>query len=136
MRIGELAQRLDLNPRTIRFYEATGVLPEPERTPSGYRDYEESDVDRLRFIKLAQSLGLSLDEISEVLAFRDRGEPPCAYVTEVIRNKAADIDHQIEQLQKLRRELRRLARRARELPEDASGRRVCHILEQEKGSSI
>lgn len=131
MRIGELAQRLGLNPRTIRFYEATGVLPEPERTPSGYRDYEESDVERLKFVRLAQSLGLSLDEISEVLAFRDRGEPPCGYVTQVIRDKAAEIDHQIEQLQRLRRELRVLARRAKELPSDARTRRFCHILEHE-----
>lgn len=131
MRIGEVAQHLGLNPRTIRFYEATGVLPEPERTPSGYRDYDNSDVDRVKFVKLAQSLGLSLDEISEVLAFRDRGEPPCGYVTQVIRDKAADIDRQIEQLQGLRRELRRLARRAKDLSKDASARRICHILERE-----
>ncbi len=133
MRIGELARQLGLNPRTIRFYEATGVLPEPERTPSGYRDYDESDVERLKFVKLAQSLGLSLDEISEVLAFRDRGEPPCGYVTQVIAKKADEIDHQIEQLQRLRRELRRLARRAEALPESSSVR-VCHILEQEQAS--
>lgn len=134
MRIGELAERLDLNPRTIRFYEGAGVLPEPERTSSGYRDYDESDVDRLKFVKLAQSLGLSLDEISEVLAFRDRGEPPCDYVAQVIRHKAEEIDHQIEQLQRLRGELRRLARRARGLPQDINKGHVCHILEQEDGS--
>ena len=133
MRIGELAQHLGLNPRTIRFYEASGVLPEPDRTPSGYRDYDESDVERLQFVRLAQSLGLTLDEISEVLAFRDRGEAPCGYVAQVIRDKAAEIDHQIEQLQRLRRELRVLARRAKELPRDA-GARVCHILEHEDAS--
>lgn len=130
MRIGELASQLNLNPRTIRFYESTGVLPEPARTPSGYRDYDGSDLERLRFVKLAQSLGLRLDEISEVLAFRDRGEVPCDYVTALITTKAVEIEQQIHQLRKMRKELRRLARRA-EQPADTCGEGFCRILEGE-----
>ena len=130
MRIGELAGRLGLNPRTIRFYESIGVLPEPPRTPSGYRDYDRSDLERLRFIRLAQSLGLGLDDIREVLALRDRGEAPCPYVRRVIDEPAQDIDRRIGELERLRTELRRLQRVARSLPDAASNDRcVCHILE-------
>lgn len=80
MRIGELAARLGLNTRTIRYYESIALLPEPERTASGYRTYDEADVERLAFIKSAQRLGLALDEIREVLALRERGVTPCGYV--------------------------------------------------------
>jgi DNA-binding transcriptional MerR regulator len=102
MRIGELAARLGLNPRTIRFYEEIGVLPEPERRPSGYREYEEADEERLRFIRSAQSLGLSLDDIREILALKDRGEAPCPYVREVIDREASAIDERIRELQHVR----------------------------------
>lgn len=130
MRIGEFAGRLGLNPRTIRFYESIGVLPEPDRTPSGYRDYAEPDLERLGFIKLAQSLGLSLDDIREVLALRDRGEAPCAYVRGVIEEQAASIDQRIRELERLRAELRRLQQVARTLPDPPPDDRcVCHILE-------
>lgn len=71
MRIGEVAERVGVNPKTIRFYESIGVLPEPPRTPSGYRDYEDEHVERLRFIKAVQRLGLKLEEIGEVSAFRE-----------------------------------------------------------------
>ena len=132
MRIGELAERLELNPRTIRFYERIGVMPEPERTPSGYRDYSEADEERLRFVRLAQSLGLSLDDIREVLALRERGEAPCRYVRAVISEQARAIEERIGELERLRGELRRLERVARDLPEEAPDDGcVCHILEKE-----
>jgi DNA-binding transcriptional MerR regulator len=106
------------------------VLQEPPRTPSGYRDYDESDLERLRFIKLAQSLGLSLDDIREILAFRDRGEAPCPYVRRAIDEHAQAIDRRIGELERLRSDLRRLQAVARSLPDEASSDRcVCHILE-------
>jgi DNA-binding transcriptional MerR regulator len=74
MRIGEAADRVGVNPETIRFYESIGVLPEPPRTPTGYRGYDDEHVERLHFIRSAQRRGLKLEDIAEVLAFRDRGE--------------------------------------------------------------
>ncbi|MBW3590676.1 MAG: heavy metal-responsive transcriptional regulator [Actinobacteria bacterium] len=130
MRIGELATQLNLNPRTIRFYESSGVLPEPARTSSGYRDYDGSDLERLKFVKLAQTLGLRLDEISEVLALRDRGEVPCEYVKGLIGTKAIEIERQIQELREMRKELSRLARRA-EQSNDICDERFCRILEGE-----
>jgi len=72
MRIGEISERVGTDAPTIRFYEAEGVLPKPARTEAGYRSYTESDVERLRFIKKARALGLSLAEIREMAAGRSR----------------------------------------------------------------
>jgi DNA-binding transcriptional MerR regulator len=127
MRIGELAGRLGLNPRTIRFYERIGLLPEPDRTPSGYRRYDHADVERLQFIRAAQRLGLTLDEIGEILALRDGGQQPCGYVREVLRREVAAIDHRIRELRALRTELAALDARADELPEPPGA--ICRLID-------
>lgn len=112
MRIGELAERLGVTTKAIRFYERIGLLPDPSRTSSGYRSYEEVDAERLVFIKTAQRLGLSLDEIKEIIAFRDRGEQPCGYVADVLQRQVTDLDARIREMRALRDELRRLQARA------------------------
>ena len=130
MRIGQLAQAVGVDTPTIRFYESVGLLPEPARRPSGYRDYNESDVERLRFVRQARSLDLPLDDIGEILALRERGEAPCRYVREVIAREAVTIDERIAELNRLRTELRRLHQLASELPDSPPGdTRVCHIIE-------
>lgn len=113
MRIGQLAERLGITTKTIRFYESIGLLPDPARSASGYRSYEEPDADRLTFIRTAQRLGLSLDEIKEIIAFRDRGERPCGYVGEVLDRQVADLDRRIREMRDLRDELKSLQRQAR-----------------------
>ncbi|MDP9402395.1 MAG: heavy metal-responsive transcriptional regulator [Actinomycetota bacterium] len=127
MRIGELAERMALNPRTIRYYESIGLLPDPERTASGYRAYGEADVDRLAFIRSAQRLGLALDEIREVFALRDRGEAPCAYVRGLISKEIVEIDRRLKELRGLRQELVALDQRADKA--DAGSGRVCGLIE-------
>jgi DNA-binding transcriptional MerR regulator len=130
MRIGELAKGLDLNTQTVRYYERIGLLPEPERTDAGYRLYGEEDERRLKFIKNARSSGLTLGEIKEVLAFRERGEAPCAYVTETISERSREIDRKIAELTRFKRELDRLYEWAKERPrQEPSPGRYCHILE-------
>lgn len=127
MKIGEMAARVGVNPRTIRFYEGKGLLPAPARRPSGYRDYGEEDVARLAFIRSAQRLGLSLSEISEILAFKERGEPPCGYVLSVLDAQVADVDRRLGELVALRAELMTLKAKADRLP-SGSGR-YCRIVE-------
>jgi len=133
MRIGELAKRSEVPAKTIRYYEAIGLMPEPARTPSGYRDYEEDATARLAFIRAAQSVGLSLGEIREVLAFRDRGLAPCGHVTALIEKHAADLADRIAALERMRRDLGRLARKARTItPREAEHAAYCHILEPDR----
>lgn len=127
MRIGELAGQLGLNPRTIRYYESIGLLPEPERTESGYRDYDDQAAELLTFIKTAQRLGITLDEIREILALRDRGERPCSYVRDVLRRQVIEIDDRIAELRQLRRELVTLEDLVDELPDAGPGH--CQLIE-------
>lgn len=135
MRIGELAGRLDLNAQTIRYYERIGLLPKPERTEVGYRTYGEEDERRLRFVKNARSVGLTLGEVKEVLAFHERGEVPCEYVTETIARRAEEVERQIAELEEFKRELDRLYERVREqpAPDPRSARGYCHIIEGRAG---
>lgn len=131
MRIGELAARAGVNPKTIRFYEDKGVLPAAVRRPSGYRDYGEQDASRLSFIRTAQRLGLSLAVIGEILAFKERGELPCNYVLTVLDAQVAGIDRRLGELVALRAELTALKERAGTLPAESGCR--CTILEHGQG---
>lgn len=130
MRIGELAGAVGVETPTIRFYESAGVLPEPVRLPSGYRDYNEADVERLRFIRQARTLNLPLDDIAQILALRERGEAPCSFVRGVMAREAAAINQRIKELARLRAELRRLQQLAENLQDDwPTGDCVCHIID-------
>jgi MerR family transcriptional regulator, copper efflux regulator len=128
VRIGELATRTGVSPKTIRYYEDIGLLPAPPRTRSGYRDYDEDAAARLGFVRAAASVGLTLGEIREVLAFRDRGQPPCAHVRKLIERHAADLNERIAALTAMRADLQRLARRAQTRPA-ASDAAFFHIIE-------
>lgn len=129
LKIGEFAKRLDLKPRTIRFYEDAGILPEPARTRGGFRLYATEDEQRLRFVKAAQRLGLSLGEIKEVMAFRDRGQAPCRYVAGVIEQRLAEINERMREMRALKQELTEL--RARMRAEGIAERdgSYCHYIE-------
>jgi DNA-binding transcriptional MerR regulator len=129
VRIGELAERSGLSAKAVRYYEEIGVLPEAARTPAGYRDYDEATVERLAFVRAAQAVGLTLGEIREIVALRDRGETPCTHVLALLADRAAEVDRRITELEGLRGDLARLARRARALdPADCSPDRICHII--------
>jgi DNA-binding transcriptional MerR regulator len=131
LQIGQVAQKLDLNPKTIRYYEQIGLLPEPNRSRSGYRQYAVADVERIDFIRRARTLELSLDEIGEVLGFREAGEAPCPYVLHLIADKIEQVERKIEDLRELRRELRDLHAEAAALPPEmlATKGHLCHIIE-------
>ena len=98
----------------------------PDRTSNGYRDYSAETIDRLGFIRASQAIGLTLGEIREILALRNRGETPCKHVADLIAARAADIGAKIEELEQMRSELERLSRRARQLsPSDCRPSDIC-----------
>lgn len=106
LRIGEVAARVGLNPRTLRFYEATGLLPSPSRAENGYRLYSPETVDLLGFIKAAQGLGLTLGEVKEIITIRRAGRPPCIHVRGLLETKATELDRKLSDLMALRRRIR------------------------------
>ena len=132
MRIGQLATQTGYSVRTIRFYEQSGLLPAPQRTSAGYRSYDQDAVIRLRFVRSAQALGLSLAEIAEVLRIRDYNGPPCSYVAELLETHISALETRIKELTALRDELR--ARRPLDTEPDPSRCRpdqVCYLVEDD-----
>lgn len=127
MRIGELAHRSGVPVRTIRFWEARGLLAPPQRTESDYRDYDDAVIDRLRFVRRAQSAGFTLQQIRQVLELSDSGEPPCEHVGALIADRLADVDARMRELRATKRQLIELsARAAAQDPSDCEG--ICSIL--------
>ncbi len=131
MRIGALAAAAGTTPKTIRFYEQAGLLPEPPRTASGYRDYPDGAAARLGFVHSAQAAGLTLAEIRDVIAIRDSGRPPCAHVATVIDRRLADVERRLRELRDTRALLRELARTAAGTdPATCDEASICRILGQ------
>jgi DNA-binding transcriptional MerR regulator len=105
MKVSELGAKVGLKADTVRYYEKAGLLPAPDRTPAGYRVYGLDAVERLRFIKGAQRLGLRLQEIKELLDIRDRGLCPCGHTETLLDRRVSEIDAEIEQLEAVKRDL-------------------------------
>src|SRR5258708_10646867 len=98
MKIGEIARVGGTPAKTIRFWEDQALLPQPARTPAGYRDYNPAILDRLAFIRYAQAAGLTLGHIRQVLDIRDGGRPPCVHVTGLIARRLTEVDARPAQL--------------------------------------
>lgn len=132
MQIKELSDRTGLQDKTIRYYEEVGVLPPPRRLPNGYRDYGEADVERAKFVAGLRRLDFSLDDISEVLAMRDRGEAPCRVILDSMSEKADEIAQRIADLSRLEKDLRYLYSLGLTFPtDDVDGKNcVCHLVSE------
>ncbi len=133
MLISELAEKTEVSPKTIRYYESIDVLPVPERLDNGYRDYDQEDVDRLRLVAGARRLDFSLDDIQEILAMRDEGEAPCRFVLDLMEEKVDEIDRRIRELKRLQGQLRDLHDLGLTFPmDDVQGKNcVCHLVSQQ-----
>jgi DNA-binding transcriptional MerR regulator len=109
LRVAELAEAVGVRPDTIRYYERAGLLPAPDRTAAGYRAYDGTAVDRLRFIQGAQRLGLRLADIRDLLAVRDTGTCPCEPAEQLLNRRLAEVDEEIARLTALRAEMAAMA---------------------------
>lgn len=107
--IGNLARKTDVGIETIRFYERRGLIEDPPRRESGYRQYPPETIERLRFIRRAKELGFTLDEIAELLALRSQPAENRDQVRERARAKIADVESRIADLQRMKETLVSLA---------------------------
>lgn len=109
--IGDVARAAETKAETIRYYERIGLLPEPERTSSRYRQYGPADVQRLRFVRRARDLGFTLEQVRALVAMADEPGADCAAVDRTARLHLAEVEEKIAQLGALRSELRRIIAR-------------------------
>ncbi|MFN3236247.1 MAG: Zn(2+)-responsive transcriptional regulator [Pseudomonadales bacterium] len=109
LRIGELAELTETNNETLRFYESKGLLPEPKRSPAGYRLYGQAAVDQVRFILRAKHMGFSLREIAELLSLQvDKEDATCGEVKELAEQKLEVIQGKIDELHRMQAALKKI----------------------------
>jgi MerR family transcriptional regulator, copper efflux regulator len=131
LKIGEVSELSGIGIEALRFYEKSGLLSRPSRNLSGYRMYDSDVLERLAFIKRAQVLGFSLDEIRRIIAEKDAGQSPCAAVREVVRHRLDELDERMAQMRLYRKEL------AQALAEwDKAGDVLGHICGLIEGTDI
>jgi DNA-binding transcriptional MerR regulator len=105
MKSGELAARAEVGVQTLHYYERIGLLPKPDRSISNYRHYPAAALRRVQFIKKAQALGFTLEEIKEILDLHDRRRAPCGHVADLGRKHLRELDARIAALRAFRRDL-------------------------------
>ncbi len=109
--IGKLAKQSGVGAGTLRYYERLGLIVPPQRTAAGYRMYRADAAQRLRFIRRAQTLGFSLEQIAELLALSDNPGAGAAEVKRLTREKIADIEARIRDLERMKQGLKTLEER-------------------------
>jgi len=108
LRAGELARACGISTDTLRHYERVGVLPKPQRTSAGYRQYPAEAVARVRTVRRALDIGFSLAELARFMRARERGGTPCREVRALAVRKLADLERRLEELTILRDQMRQL----------------------------
>jgi len=133
LRIGHLARASGFSQKTLRYYDEIGLLRPAGRSASQYRLYGEDAIERLRFVRKAQSLGLSLTDIKTILEISDAGRVPCEHVMAIIEREVARIDTQLRHLRSLRRDLLTLRSRMDGMPASgvAHAGHVCPCMTEE-----
>jgi DNA-binding transcriptional MerR regulator len=130
MLAGEAAKDLGVGIQTLHFYERLGLIPSPPRSEGGYRIYTPEIIKRVRFIRKAQALGFSLDEIKEVFGLVRRGSSPCGRVQARLAEKLREVDRRLEELRGFRAELASLVAQAAELSKHEAAGALCAIVEE------
>jgi DNA-binding transcriptional MerR regulator len=131
LKIGEVSKRSGVGVEALRFYEKSGLLDRPSRTFSGYRVYGEEVLERLAFIKQAQALGFSLDEVRRIVEDARKGASPCEEVREIVRRRLSELDERLRELHRHRKELQQTLAEWDEVGR-APGR-ICGLIE---GSAV
>ena len=127
LKIGEVSKRAAIGIEALRYYERLGLLGSPGRTESRYRQYHESIFGRIEFIRKAQAIGFTLEEIARIIQESEKGQSPCADVRRIARRKLEELDQRLKQLRQYRNELARTLEEW-ERKGSAAGK-VCGLIE-------
>ncbi|MDH5506038.1 MAG: heavy metal-responsive transcriptional regulator [Anaerolineae bacterium] len=132
MQIQELVARTGVSAKTIRYYESINLLPPPGRLANGYRQYGDTDIDRVKLVAGARRLDIPLAEIKEILDLRDHNQAPCRVMLDLLQQKAAEVHQRIAELQTLEAELKALHALGKTFSlDDVEGKNcICHLVSQ------
>ena len=128
--VNELALRAAVSPHVVRYYLRIGLLKAQQRKDNGYRLFDLRDVDRLRFIRQAKSLGFTLNEISQILTRAANGESPCSDVRCIVEHRIKETRVKIEEMQALQQRMEQTLEQWREMSDsDANSDSICRLIE-------
>ncbi len=129
--VGQVARAAGVSTKAVRLYEARGLLPVAARNAAGYRVFEASDVDMVRFIRQVRTLGLGLDAAAEILATHHSGTVPCGRTGQLLEQRITEIDHTLRELRELRATLIAVRRTNADRAGDVSSDResICPMIE-------
>lgn len=130
--VGAAAKAARVSPKAVRLWEAKGLLPPAGRTDAGYRLFDQQDLGVLKFIRQAKTLGLTLNEIKDILDLQRDGATPCGRVIELLDAHIVDIDQTLNELRQLRRSLTIARKTARESQRRGEPAVVCRIIENQQ----
>ena len=129
MLIGQLARLAGVKPDTVRFYERSRLLPKPQRAGNSYRVYDEDALAQVRFIRKAQALGFSLEEIRRILSLRGHGNETCRCVVAMAEATLSETEAKLKELQRFRDALERNVKRWKTLPRGPVAAEFCALIE-------
>ena len=130
MKVHELARSARVSPHTVRYYSRAGLLKPRHDPVNGYRRFATSDVRRVRFIRLAQSLGFTLSDIGKILQISARRESPCPLARDIISRRIDQKEHEMQAVVALWERMRQARNRWRRLPDRIPvGEEICQLIE-------
>ena len=137
MTVTELAKQSGSTPHAVRYYTRMGLL-NPTRDPdNGYRQYSSSEVNWMRFIRQAKSLGYTLNEIQEIMQDRDSGHSPCPRVREILKRRIVENRDHLQELLELQNRMEQALLQWSEMPDHIpDGGSVCHLIETITGADV
>lgn len=131
MRVNQLAQAVAVTPDTVRFYTRVGYLAPIKNPSNGYKEYDDNNVRRLRFILSARQLGFSVEDIGKILNESDQGMSPCPTVRQLIELRLQDHEQRFNDMLKLRQRMlaavEQWSDKDNKLP---TGKMICHLIEE------
>jgi DNA-binding transcriptional MerR regulator len=130
MRIGELSNQAGVSGKTIRYYESIGLLPEPARSPNGYRTYTEHHLEQIKFVIGARALGIRIEDIKPLAQSFEQGRASCEHVLQTLEIRIVECTEKISQLKALKHELESLKKEGLRLTEDKGEKCICSLIEQ------
>lgn len=132
MTVADISRRSGVTPHAVRYYSRLGLLVPGRHPDNGYRQYDQQDVARLRFIRQAQSLGFSLEEIADILRESGQGKSPCPRVRAILSGRIEENRRRLAELQDLQRRMEQALAHWACMPDGMpDGHSVCHLIESE-----
>ncbi len=127
--ISQLSEMLNINPKTIRFYEETGVIPKAQRNSSNYRIYTHNDFKRLSFVKKARELGLSIDNIKNIMSIRENGHLPGNQVISLLEKESLDLETKIKEMVIFKEKIDQCINNFKEKIDVCGSGEICGLIE-------